>query len=409
MSERLGTTLRRAAAALAGGAALVLGLPPGFDAGSATGIFGLINDALPWLWGVTLTGGVALSQALVWTRDRRGSHDLGIALSCLGLVMAVLLGPGDVEAALESGGTVGLLMAAAMPIGAAGLLRFAQAFPRPVQLEEIARTADLGRQNEVRFFRKLRGAEPTPTGSSPVSGGVRGLWWLMRNAWPVELAVAAFAVVGVLIGGAAATAGMATAIIACEIPALLAIMVIGGLRRELEDPAERRKMQWIGLGFGLSVTAAIAVPYGFLLLRTIGAGGEAFQSWLHTMGPFFLGVLSAPLFILGGIAVAMFRDGLFDPRLALRRTTIYGGAVTALILVFGVVEELLSGFVAPVLGLSDTFAGVIAGLTAAALFNPVRMALKRWAERDDEPLPVGAPDSTLAPGPQETTSIVAEG
>lgn len=400
MEERWKTLLKRAAATTWGLGSLIVAfpftLPPGLEPSGLGGILGLIESALPWILGATLAGAVALSQALVWSKGDRGGHDLGVAVAFLALLVGALLGPVEIEAAIEAGGLVGAAVVVAMPLGAAGLLRFAAVFPRPVRIEEINRAVDLGRGGEVRFLRRIAGRPAVPERQSKGSAGVRGFLWLMRNAWPVELVAAGVAVTMMLASGGVAEFALLLAMAMGEIPALLAVAVIGGLHRELTDPADRRRMQWIGLGFGWGLLTLALLPLGMGTLAALDIGTDAFQAWIGTPAPWALGLLLGPIFVLGGIAMAMFKDGLFDPRLALRRTTIYGGATVILLLIFTVAEELLSGVIAPALGLGDGVAGIIAGLSAAALFTPIRNAIRRWAERNKEEPALAAPQSLFS-------------
>ncbi|HLM69606.1 MAG TPA: hypothetical protein VK358_18835, partial [Longimicrobium sp.] len=76
----------------------------------------------------------------------------------------------------------------------------------------------------------------------------------------------------------------------------------------------------------------------------------------------------------------IFFQGALDPRLALKRTTVYAMLAVSGALLFAVVENLASSFIADVLHLSEGFGAAIAGGVVALGFNPVRDWLTRRVE-----------------------------
>ena len=81
------------------------------------------------------------------------------------------------------------------------------------------------------------------------------------------------------------------------------------------------------------------------------------------------------------IPFGVFRHGILDPRLAIRRTTVYGALGVLFIVLFAVVESLVSEILEARLGLPTMLGAALAGATVALIVIPLRGKFSRWMDR----------------------------
>ena len=81
------------------------------------------------------------------------------------------------------------------------------------------------------------------------------------------------------------------------------------------------------------------------------------------------------------IGIGAFRHGILDPRLAIRRTTVYGALGVLFIVLFAVVESLISELLEARLGLPTMLGAALAGATVALIVIPLRGRFSRWMDR----------------------------
>jgi len=158
--------------------------------------------------------------------------------------------------------------------------------------------------------------------------------------------------------------------------ALAVLNFLAGYRRA--EPGKRRAALWlvvgiVGAGLAILVTASTLTME---ILLPIELGFVTRQAPLIAV--------AAPLFMVLCVAVAVFGSGAIDPTLALRRSTINGIAGMAGLTVFAGLENVLSAWVEGRLGLPGSLGSFLAGGVAAAVFVPVRHALRRVAAQGRE-------------------------
>jgi hypothetical protein len=127
-------------------------------------------------------------------------------------------------------------------------------------------------------------------------------------------------------------------------------------------PVDRRRMRWIIESLNAAVWAMIAMG-PFSLLYWIGV-----ENALVILMP---GIVFSvvPLLVIGGFTVAVLYGGALEPRLAVRRSTIYGLFGFALAFVYAVIEELVSTQLVARVGLSEGSGTLMAAGVIAAVFG----------------------------------------
>lgn len=262
-----------------------------------------------------------------------------------------------------------LVQGAVQWVYVAAFIRFAAQFPRPLVL------ADLEAADAARAARKGRVAKPVGRG--------RRMLLQPRAVWA---GTAVIAVVAVL-----STAAKQPIWQVVLMPFLLWGLVRGvGLLRAsyaVADPVGQRRILWVVQGLysmlWLGVVMLGAVGYGMLHgARAAAAGIPASQVQVPVEVMMVANVTQSisTLVVVVCLAIAIFFHGALDPRLALRRTTIYAGVALTGALLFGVVENAASAFLADVLHLSEGLGAAVAGAAVALAFGPLRGWLTRVVE-----------------------------
>lgn len=327
-------------------------------------------DALQGAWRplttLTLAGALALALLLVWSRGERGGRDLAVFLAGGALAGGILLGNSTMilegEGFLVQLTALDALLLGAWMLAIAAFARFAISFPGPATLEDVTRAMSFGRR------------EPSPPGRI-----ARAVWWEFRHAWAIAaLAVSLLALA--LAFGSARLGGAAFIVVGLfgDTVLLVAIVLVPRIHWKAEGRA-RRQTLWValavGLGFVLLPLAALLVD----LLTITLVSGPAVTAWLDAGGaaPTFI-ALGGALFV-AGLGMALFADGLFDPRLALRRSFVWGGLGVLLLFLFALVEEALQSLVLTRLGVASEVSAWVGGAAAALAFSPLRTRLERSA------------------------------
>lgn len=159
------------------------------------------------------------------------------------------------------------------------------------------------------------------------------------------------------------------------------------LQQRTATGTDAASMLWLVSGvYGVLVLPFLALLVGFVFSATVnitaGIAGTSVEGWSRNigywMGAFFQGVL--PVLLTAVIAFAVLYKGALDPRLAIRKTTLYGAVVVIILAVFAALEFLISTTVAGGLGLSGTVSAALAGAAATAAIAPVRSLVKRRTE-----------------------------
>jgi class 3 adenylate cyclase len=147
-------------------------------------------------------------------------------------------------------------------------------------------------------------------------------------------------------------------------------------------PQDRARIDWIhgalvGAGFLFMAVPAVWWPTLVAIIPLLEAAGARWTSPLVFSAPVQVaGMLFAVSFLLA-LGASMFYRGAVDPRLAVRRITLYGLLGLALAAVFVVLERLVALRVAAWLDLPAESGAVLAGAAVAATFNPVRARAER--------------------------------
>jgi hypothetical protein len=314
-------------------------------------------------------------------------------------------------------------------LAAAGFLRFSVLFPRPLTAGELGRIGQvdagdsmsrwdrwlrrawaglLGRdriqreRSRTRFIDRLSDRLPAPLrrwARQPVVVDAGRLLTEPRRFWTgvtimaaippaVGLAlevVAALEGGPLLIGHPANVVGLLVLIIwglvvmAAPMLGVAALRLGHGLARE----ADRRRMRWIVESLNAAVWTLMALA-PFMVLRMLGVDNPV-PRYLPAV---FGGIL--PLVVVAGFAVAVFYDGALEPRLVIRKSTLYGLFGFGLAFLFAVTEELVTNHLSASMGLPDGTGTLVASGVIAVVFGAFHGRFNRkvrgWLgeERADE-------------------------
>lgn len=327
--------------------------------------------------GAVCLAAVGLALALVWRAGARAET------RALALLLSTAFFPAYMVAKAGVPYDIVVVIQNAMQwVYMGAFLRFAALFPQPLTL------ADLEVADRARAERKGRAAKPVS----------RGRRILLNPA-----AVWGGAAVAAAISGTAAATGQA-AWHAVLVPVMLWSLYRGlGLLRAgyaVADPVGQRRILWVVQGLysmvWLGVVMLGAMGYGAVQGGRAAAAGIPASEIQVPYGVMMAANVSQSLSVLVMVvclAFAIFFQGALDPRLALKRTTVYAMMAVSGALLFAVVENVASSFIADVLHLSEGFGAAIAGGVVALGFNPVRDWLTRRVENrlgsalPDEELP----------------------
>ena len=169
---------------------------------------------------------------------------------------------------------------------------------------------------------------------------------------------------------------------------------------------DRARIDWIYgtlLVAGLLALAIQPIGWGLsaLILPTLAPGG--FPGELLLFGPGLLGVLLFFAAFLASIALSIFYRGAVDPRLAVRRLTIFGVMGLVVAVVFVVIERAVAIKVASWLGLPSETGALIAAALVAGTLGPLRTSAERSITRlVSRYLPLDA----LVEGERKTVAVV---
>lgn len=186
---------------------------------------------------------------------------------------------------------------------------------------------------------------------------------------------------------------------------VITLLVVMGLEKikvvyfMLDDQA-RKKVSWIYLG----------LLYTTLILATSFISGLLFILFgIYETGGFFLQLvfaLAAPLFwlvIIIALFFSIFYHGSIDPRMVIKKSSVFGFIGLVLTTLFVALEGTLQSHAILQFGLHDQTGAIITGTMAAVLFGPVRNKVEDKVESFiDRILPVSA----LSEGKRRTSAIV---
>ena len=146
---------------------------------------------------------------------------------------------------------------------------------------------------------------------------------------------------------------------------------------------DRQKLLWIVEGMGLSILIPLVLThlfvFGAFFFRLGGA--QSIRLVGASIGIIPIGWALGWMALVTCLAIAVFKEGVLDPRLVIKKTvfyTILTGIVVALYLALaGGVGTLVIQFA----GVTDQSVTIVSTLAVAALFMPVRSRAQVWVER----------------------------
>ena len=201
--------------------------------------------------------------------------------------------------------------------------------------------------------------------------------------------------------------GWETGVVAWSFPLLffVALVAVTAPVVAMKSAAPEARPRWLWFLEGLNL-AFLLLMFGSVvqwipLAYTLLSGQLFAESWFDAIGAWssFL----VPCAVLAGIAMAVFYDGALDPKLAIKRTTLYGAMASFAVVLFAVVETLASDLMAARLGLPGSSGSIVAGASVAFAFQAGNKRLKdrvwQWV---DERLP----DTTLADTARYSTTVL---
>lgn len=139
------------------------------------------------------------------------------------------------------------------------------------------------------------------------------------------------------------------------------------------NATQRLRMRWLILGgtgsfwfLFLGVAIWFLVPSEFVYIH------GPLAAWLP------IGVV---ILVLLAVYMGVFYDGVVDPALAIKRSTVYGALGVIFVVLFAGVESLFSELLEARLGLTSVGGAVLSGSVVALTVIPFRGRVSRWADR----------------------------
>lgn len=143
---------------------------------------------------------------------------------------------------------------------------------------------------------------------------------------------------------------------------LAAALLLLTRQRQHADEAGLRRLRWIWLGaWGAVAILVPALGIAFPLLND-----------KDTMYLAFLLAGTAPYWLIGCVVVAVFFSDALDPKLALRRATLYSILAVLMTTLFILIEGLVQGYIIVNTGMPSTTAIIVAGSVVGISFSPIR-------------------------------------
>jgi class 3 adenylate cyclase len=168
-------------------------------------------------------------------------------------------------------------------------------------------------------------------------------------------------------------------------------------KRALEE--DRVRIQW--LYFGAWTAGLVMLAWAFIALAMPLRGIDRYAAIAFATLTSFAPVIAGLIGLLS-LAVSIFYRGAIDPRLAIRRSTIYTLLLALIGFVFIAIERTVVNFAAARLGLGPDLGIVVAAALAAAVLMPMRQIVERWGNRLVERL---TPVATLGDGPRHNAAV----
>lgn len=303
------------------------------------------------LLGLTLVVGVLLVLSLVWLTSEHYARMLALFIT---LFLVPLLA---LEGLQVAGVPISILVFHLMMTAvAAALLSFAVRFPRSLSHAELERYFRGFTGSGIAILRSTSHLLAAPRWIWPVAA----VWGLVTLALVAGIGIrfpAAAPFLPALSGGLLGWYALWAAVLAFRVNYVQS------------DPVDRRRMLWVLQGM-------LAFGAGMFFLGSVALANDV-SGAAPLQGVFDALVRVPMLLLLLFLAMAVFYDGALDPRLAIRRTTVYGALGPLLVILFAGLENLFVDFALARFGIDEQF-GIWAAAGMVALgFGPLRDVLQK--------------------------------
>ena len=166
------------------------------------------------------------------------------------------------------------------------------------------------------------------------------------------------------------------------------------------SPEDRRRIGWLALGLTICGWLAVIAYGGAMIWIILGGGDQAAMVLVKLTA--VLPALCAIIFTLL-LAISIFFRGAIDPRLAIRKTSLYGCVALFITVMVAVTQNAAVVQLVGRLGLPAQSGPVIAGVAVAVVMTPMRRRIETRMEQAVERM---LPASTLAESAREQATVV---
>lgn len=160
-------------------------------------------------------------------------------------------------------------------------------------------------------------------------------------------------------------------------------VILGGVglyfqlkRYKILTPIERQQLKWVLLAVGLLLSGLLVSALALILAPMLDGSAYVVVTLTTLIGQYVL-YMGLPL----AFAFSMLRYRLWDADIVINRTLVYAGSTGTLLLVFFGLFFALKAILVSIIGTDSTLPLVISTATVAALFNPVRVRLARFVDK----------------------------
>ena len=326
-------------------------------------------EVLPMLV-FALAAGLISGAVLRYAAGRPGAQEVALAMALLSLGTALAVVPWG-EASVLHRAAFGVVWALMF----LQFLRFWTRFPTRMTPDATAALRTVQVQTRTgRFLARAAGVAHwaiwTWSGRAVLVAGAIGMSWAIVGVRSLPYNLLLPEVQGAV--GLVANLALLGTLVAIT---LNAVIILTAYR--LADEAGRRRVLWMVLAHLVTTLYIVFVICIDIAGRTTG---QAFffdvEGALNTI---YLPVTNT--MFLGGYAVGIFYSGAFDIRPLIGRSTVYGGLLMSITLVFAAVEEVAEEVLVSRAGLPEGAGTLIGAAAVAVLLGPIRDRLEVWLQR----------------------------
>ncbi len=384
------------------------------------------------VWAIALAAGLAL---LIAARSPRlaDTQALALALACLAAAFAALfvvatlppfaawIAPPapdrdaiGLPSLLATQGVTLVVATAGFALQGIGLwllVRFWLTYPAPADLEEVHRrgqerldaSVPEGRSLFLAWRRRMRDTRKVllpkrctlmaDTGSLRKGGlgswllrmslAGAGLWWAGTFAAAILVGVVPARLMS-MVASLTAPLALMVGFVAVQRP----IECVGDLvayHADSADDGDRRRVEWLRAAGAFAYHVAFyGYMYAWLLVTPLMLLFPEAADRISNVGMvagFILPLTLIPTLLLGALGASILARGLVDPRLALRKVSLWTIVGLGVTFVFVLVERFLALELVRRLGLPAESGAILAGAAVATTFVPMRRAAEQWVNR----------------------------